>query len=72
MIDTNNGITTVIDPKGRVTWSAPRNVATSLVARYGYESNLTFYTRFGDVFAYLCGIISIGALLWFIRRRPLV
>ena len=72
LLDTNNGITTVIDPKGRVTWSAPRNVATSLVARYGYESNLTFYTRFGDVFAYLCGIISIGALLWFIRRRPLV
>jgi apolipoprotein N-acyltransferase len=70
LLDTNNGITTVIDPKGRVTWSAPRNVVTSLVARYGYESNLTFYTRFGDVFAYLCGIIAIGALLWFTRRQP--
>jgi len=69
LLDTNNGITTVIDPKGRVTCSAPRNIATSLVARYGYEHNLTFYTRFGDVFAYLCGIISIGALLWFIRKQ---
>lgn len=70
LLDTNNGITTVIDPKGRVTYSAPRNVTTSLVARYGYEHDLTFYTRFGDVFAYLCGIISIGALLAFARTRP--
>ncbi|HUY82302.1 MAG TPA: apolipoprotein N-acyltransferase [Acidobacteriaceae bacterium] len=69
LLDTNNGITTVIDPKGRVTWSAPRNTATSLVARYGYEHDLTFYTRFGDVFAWLCGIISLGALLVFARRR---
>ena len=69
LLDTNNGITTVIDPKGRVTWSAPRNVKTSLVARYGYEHDLTFYTRFGDIFAYLCGIISLGALLWLLRTR---
>ncbi len=69
LLDTNNGITTVIDPKGRVTWSAPRNITTSLVARYGYEHNLTFYTRHGDVFAYLCGIISVCALLVFARKR---
>lgn len=71
LLDTNNGITTVIDPRGRVTYSAPRNVETSLVARYGYEHDLTFYTRYGDVFGYACGIISIGALLFFsFRRRP--
>jgi apolipoprotein N-acyltransferase len=69
LLDTNNGITTVIDPKGRVTWSAPRNIDTSLIARYGYESDITFYTRFGDVFAWLCGIISIGALLLYARKR---
>jgi apolipoprotein N-acyltransferase len=71
LLDTNNGITTAIDPRGRVTYSAPRNVRTSLVVRYGYESDVTFYTRYGDVFAYVCGIISIGALLFFsFRRRP--
>lgn len=69
LLDTNNGITTVIDPEGRVTYSAPRNIDTSLVARYGYEHDITFYTRYGDVFAYLCGIISLGALLVFARRR---
>lgn len=70
LLDTNNGITTTIDPLGRVTYSAPRNVETSLVARYGYESDLTFYTRYGDVFAYACGIIVIGALLFFAVSRP--
>ena len=68
LLDTNNGITTAIDPLGRVTYSAPRNVETSLAVRYGYESDLTFYTRHGDVFAYACGIIVIGALLFFAFR----
>ncbi len=69
LLDTNNGITTAIDPKGRVTYSAPRNVATSLVVRYGYEDDLTFYTRHGDLFALACGIIIAGALLYFAFSR---
>ena len=60
--DTNNGVTTAIDPEGRVTYSALRHVNTSLAVRYGYENDLTFYSRYGDVFAMLCGIISIGAI----------
>ncbi len=60
--DTNNGVTTAIDPEGRVTLSAPRHVNTSLAVRYGYEDDLTYYSRHGDVFAYLCGIISVGAI----------
>lgn len=69
LLDTNNGITTTIDPMGRVTYSAPRNIETSLIVRYGYENDLTFYTRHGDLFAWTCGIIVIGALLFFIFRR---
>lgn len=69
LLDTNNGLTTAIDPSGRVTYSAPRNVETSLVVRYGYEDDLTFYTRYGDVFAFACGIIVIGALLYFVFSR---
>lgn len=59
--DTNNGVTTSIDPYGRVSVSAPRHVATTLVARYGYRDDLTFYTRYGDLFAILCGIITLAA-----------
>ena len=58
--DTNNGVTTSIDPYGRVTLSAPRHMQTSLVARYGYNDELTFYTRFGDLFAMLCGLITLA------------
>jgi apolipoprotein N-acyltransferase len=60
--DTNTGLTTIIDPYGRLTASIPRHALTSLAARYGYRSDLTFYTVHGDLFAYLCGIISIGIL----------
>jgi apolipoprotein N-acyltransferase len=69
LLDTNDGITTAIDPVGRVTWSAPRHIDTSLIVRYGYENDLTFYTRYGDVFAFACGIIVVGALLCFAFRR---
>jgi len=61
--DTNNGVTTAIDPDGRVTFSAPRHTITSLVARYGYRSDLTFYTRHGDAFAYFCCAVCALAVI---------
>jgi apolipoprotein N-acyltransferase len=67
--DTNNGVTTSIDPEGRVTFSTLRHVNTSLAVRYGYENDLTFYSRYGDVFAMLCGIISIGAIARAIKSK---
>lgn len=70
--DTNTGITTVIDPYGRLTASVQRHALTSLAARYGYSSDQTFYTVHGDLFAYLCGIITLGiiaAMVWFSLRR---
>jgi apolipoprotein N-acyltransferase len=66
--DTNTGVTASIDPYGRVIRSAPRHVFTSLAVAYGFRSDLTFYTRFGDLFACLCGIISLGALAYFTLR----
>ena len=67
--DTNTGVTTVIDPDGRVLKSAPRGVFTSLAVQYGFRNDVTFYTRYGDVFAYACGIITIGAILFFAKKR---
>ena len=57
--DTNNGMTAVIDPYGRIIRSAPRHVETSLLVRFDYLSPRTFYTRHGDLFAWLCAIIAI-------------
>ena len=70
--DTNTGITTVIDPYGRLTASVQRHALTSLAAWYGYRSDQTFYTVHGDLFAYLCGIITLGiiaATVWVSQRR---
>lgn len=73
LLDTNNGVTSAIDPQGRVTQSVPRNKFTALVARYGFESNLTFYTKYGDIYAFTCAGISLAALAFALfdafRRR---
>ena len=68
--DTNTGVTASIDPFGRVVTRAERKVRTVLEAPYALTSVTTFYTRYGDWFAYLCAIISAGALLLrFTSRR---
>ena len=60
---TNTGMTASIDPYGRIVTATPRKVRTALAAPYALNSGTTFYTRNGDWFAYLCAIISVGALL---------
>src|SRR2546427_103732 len=61
--DTNTGVTASIDPYGRVIATVPRKLRVVLQAPYALSDATTFYTRHGDWFAYLCAIISIGALL---------
>jgi len=60
---TNTGMTSSIDPYGRIVAATPRKVRTALAAPYALISGTTFYTRYGDWFAYLCAIISAGALV---------
>jgi apolipoprotein N-acyltransferase len=61
--DTNNGITAVIDPLGRVVAEAPRKQRTQLQAAYSLVDSTTFYTRHGDWFPLLCAIITLLGLL---------
>jgi apolipoprotein N-acyltransferase len=60
---TNTGMTASIDPYGRIVAATPRKIRTTLAAPYALISGTTFYTRHGDWFAYLCAIISAGALV---------
>lgn len=60
---TNTGVTASIDPYGRTVARLPRKMRGTLVAPYALTSVTTFYTRHGDWFAWLCAIISAGALL---------
>ncbi len=59
---TNTGMTASVDPYGRIVAATPRKIRTALAAPYALISGTTFYTRHGDWFAYLCAIISAGAL----------
>lgn len=61
--DTDTGVTASIDPWGRVVAKIPRKERTTLTAPYALNSVTTFYTRYGDWFAYACAIISLGALI---------
>jgi apolipoprotein N-acyltransferase len=60
---TNTGMTASIDPYGRIVAATQRKVRTALAAPYSLNTGTTFYTRHGDWFAYLCAIISVGALV---------
>ena len=66
--DTNTGVTAFIDPLGRVVATAPRKIRTAVTANYALLDATTFYTRYGDWFAYLCAIISAAGL---VTRLPI-
>ncbi len=69
---TNTGVTASIDPYGRTVARLPRKERAALVAPYALTSVTTFYTRHGDWFAWLCAIISAGALLArFVIGKPI-
>ncbi len=67
---TNTGVTSVIDPYGRVVLAAPRHILTSLRAGFNYEHDTTFYAAHGDLFAYLCALITTLALASTQLRKP--
>jgi apolipoprotein N-acyltransferase len=67
LLSTNNGVTASIDPLGRVVKKAERNVRTTLVAPFGLQPDTTFYTRYGDLFSWICVVISLTGV--FVRFR---
>jgi apolipoprotein N-acyltransferase len=66
---TNTGVTSSIDPNGRVALSAPRHIRTSIRVGFDYEHDVTFYAAHGDLFAYLCALLTTLALGWTRLRR---
>ncbi len=59
---TNDGITVMIDPYGRVEKQIARYQTTPLPVNFSYLGAETFYTRHGDVFAWLCAALA-GAMV---------
>ncbi len=66
----NTGISGLIDPSGRIISSTPIFTEQAITGRLPLRQTTTFYTRYGDVFAYACVIIT--ALLGIAAdwRRP--
>ena len=63
----NTGISALISPAGKITLSGPIFTPIQLSGTLGLGANPTFYTRYGDIFAYLCLVISgllLMALFW--------
>ncbi len=69
LLDTNTGVTSAVDPYGRMDGRLPRKVRSTLSAPYALINATTFYTRHGDWFAVLCAIISLLVLLMRIPLR---
>jgi apolipoprotein N-acyltransferase len=67
LLATNNGVTASIDPFGRIVRKAERNVRTALIAPFSPQTEVTFYSRFGDIFAWICVVISLLGV--FVRLR---
>lgn len=59
LLDTNTGITTAIDPLGRMAFQAPRHVRAAFVFPFDFTTGETFYTRHGDWFAWLCCLVTL-------------
>ncbi len=65
----NTGISAIIAIDGRILWHGPLFEALQQTADIEWPGVRTFYTRFGDVFAWLCVLASAaafgyGALQW--------
>jgi len=59
---TNDGITCVIDPFGRIVARLPRHEDAVLAGRFDFIAGRTFYSRHGDVFAWACILIALALM----------
>jgi len=67
LVAANDGVTASIDPLGRVVKKAERNISTVLPVQFSPELDSTFYSLYGDVFGWICVVISLLAI--FVRFR---
>lgn len=71
--DANTGISAIIDPYGRIVSSTPIGKRMILEGKAYFRDDQTFYTKYGDVFAYVNVIIALAiiiAAITKIRKEP--
>ncbi|PWB80241.1 MAG: apolipoprotein N-acyltransferase [Candidatus Methylomirabilota bacterium] len=55
----NTGISAIVDPNGRILRASELFVPVVIADRIRLERTQTFYTRFGDLFAWICTIFIV-------------
>lgn len=66
----NSGISAVVEPTGRVQTATGILRQAVCQGRFAFISQQTFYTRYGDMFVFLCAIIVLGfTVLALMRER---
>jgi apolipoprotein N-acyltransferase len=61
---TNDGITAVVDPAGRLIQVLKPYQEVVAGMKYGAVQGTTFYARYGDWFAWSCLIAGVGTAVW--------
>jgi apolipoprotein N-acyltransferase len=64
----NTGISAIIDPYGKIEAATPIGVRTILDGTAQFRTDRTFYTQYGDVFAYL-NVLATAVLLVVPKRK---
>ncbi len=65
----NSGISAIIEPTGRIQTSTGILMQAVCEGRFAFVSQQTFYTRYGNVFVFLCVIIAFGFFIFNGFRR---
>jgi apolipoprotein N-acyltransferase len=66
---TNDGITGTIDPAGRLLGTLPNYVQAASRTGYSYVKETTFYTRYGDWFPIVCGVLGAALVTFGLWKR---
>ncbi|MFN8007610.1 MAG: apolipoprotein N-acyltransferase [Terriglobia bacterium] len=65
----NDGISAVVSPYGEVLYTTKRFERTAIEGGFAWKDEQTFYTRFGDVFSWMCLGISVMAITFVEWKR---
>jgi apolipoprotein N-acyltransferase len=65
----NTGITGIIDPTGRILKKGPIFAEEAMNGTIRLSSQKTFYTLYGDIFAWVCSGFSILLLAYALFKK---
>ncbi|HCR18901.1 MAG TPA: hypothetical protein DIU35_15580 [Candidatus Latescibacteria bacterium] len=66
----NTGVSTLVDPYGRQSETTGIFHPAVITGEVSVRSDLTFYTRYGDLFSQICLVMGIVLVVMAIRRGP--